>query len=291
MSTAPVIDVVIPTVGRESLRRAVASVRRQTSVRARLHVVVDSPTARDSLSDYLSEDEMITTGGGLGGAKARNLGLAASTSRYVAYLDDDDWWDEEHLANLLIASQHSGATLVLGAAVFHSEKGSDRILPASPLSEPIGDYAVFRPRLKFGHGLVQSSCILVDRETHGATLWDATMPKHQDWDYVLRLVQAGATIAQSRKPLAHIQQGSASSVSRSHAWRASAEWYERHRHSLTGRGRGDFIAAHVLRSATATRDIDGIAYAARQLVRYRPHAAALAVGLSGLSFAFGKLNA
>jgi glycosyltransferase involved in cell wall biosynthesis len=249
---------------------------------------VDTPEAVEAVRKFLSDEEVIATSGGQGGARARNLGLAASASRYVAYLDDDDWWDPGHLAHLVSTAERSGATLVLGAAIFHGERGPARVLPGAALTGSVADYAVLRPRLKFGYGLVQSSCILIDRDSLGQTPWDADMPKHQDWDYVLRLVQAGAVVAQSTRPFAHIWQGSAHSVSRSHAWRSSAAWYERHHDALSTRARGDFVAAHVLRSAASTRDVEGVAYAARELIRHRPHAAAIAVGLSGLASGLRK---
>lgn len=112
--------VVVPTTLRPSLARAVRSVFRQAGVgRIQLLIGVDR---RDGPAEALAELERerpphvamsaLDLGystaqrhGGLypnayGGALRTVLSYAAD-SRYVAYLDDDDWWAEDHLAGLL----------------------------------------------------------------------------------------------------------------------------------------------------------------------------------------------
>src|SRR5690349_20594494 len=92
--TAPSISVVVPTVGRPELLRALRSVRAQCT-RSRIEVIVvddgdpgaELPSGAASLADCV-----IHTEGRVGGARARNLGIAAASGDMVALLDDDDEW-------------------------------------------------------------------------------------------------------------------------------------------------------------------------------------------------------
>jgi glycosyltransferase involved in cell wall biosynthesis len=83
------ISVVLPTIpGREALlERAIASVRAQTLPVAALHVV-DEP--RPDPASYVCERI----------ARARNIGLNKVDTPWVAFLDDDNWWEPNHLASL-----------------------------------------------------------------------------------------------------------------------------------------------------------------------------------------------
>jgi glycosyltransferase involved in cell wall biosynthesis len=79
------VTVVIPTIpGREKwLERALASVAAQTYQPFATHIVTE-PKPDDS---YVCSRI----------AKARNTGLMLTETPYVAFLDDDNWWESNHL--------------------------------------------------------------------------------------------------------------------------------------------------------------------------------------------------
>ena len=112
--------VVIATVLRPELAQAVGSVYRQRSV-GRIHIVIGVDVVRGdrAVLEEIERDRpdncavtVLDLGystaqrhGGLypatdGGALRTILSLIAN-SRYVAYLDDDNWFEEDHLASLL----------------------------------------------------------------------------------------------------------------------------------------------------------------------------------------------
>jgi hypothetical protein len=118
------VAVVIQTILRPSLSRAVRSVFRQ-DLKGRIQVLVgiDKKQGHDSLLDELIQQcpshiriTVVDLGystsrrhGGLystryGGGLRTILSYAAN-SRFVAYLDDDDWWAHDHLSSLLAAIQ------------------------------------------------------------------------------------------------------------------------------------------------------------------------------------------
>lgn len=92
----PLVSVVIPTLGRASLRDAIASARRQDTP-TEVIVVNDSgaPLAAGLVADGV---RVLETEGRTGAAHARNLGMRAAGGDLVAFLDDDDVWLPGHLA-------------------------------------------------------------------------------------------------------------------------------------------------------------------------------------------------
>lgn len=88
------VTVVIPTINRGSLARAVASVNDQSFRDYEIIIVDDS-------QEQLVESEnfqVLKTGGLAGVSKARNLGMSHVGTEFIALLDDDDFWHKEYLA-------------------------------------------------------------------------------------------------------------------------------------------------------------------------------------------------
>jgi hypothetical protein len=116
------VAVVIQTVLRPSLLRAVRSVFNQDhSGRIQVLIGIDCPLGDTALLDTLSREcpaNVILTILDLGystsrrhggfytnhyGGALRTILSYAANSKYVAYLDDDDWWGRQHLSRLLSA--------------------------------------------------------------------------------------------------------------------------------------------------------------------------------------------
>jgi hypothetical protein len=102
MAAKPEITVVIPTRDRSVLvRRALASVLRQSAAAADV-IVVDDGSVDDTVAAIrgLAGAVRIVEGEGRGASAARNAGVAAATTPWIAFLDSDDLWHEDHLARL-----------------------------------------------------------------------------------------------------------------------------------------------------------------------------------------------
>ena len=89
--------VIIPSYNRpEMLKRALASVYAQTVRPSQICLTIDEPEDGEKyafLGDYDDALQVTYTGGGYGGAKARNVGLdRVDDVDYVFFLDDDDEW-------------------------------------------------------------------------------------------------------------------------------------------------------------------------------------------------------
>lgn len=99
----PRVTVIIPTYNRPALLpRALASVAAQTFGDYDVIVVNDGGEWPESLIPSISGHSVRLLHRSRGGpAAARNTALNSSDSEYVAYLDDDDEWQPDHLERLL----------------------------------------------------------------------------------------------------------------------------------------------------------------------------------------------
>jgi HAD superfamily hydrolase (TIGR01662 family) len=97
------VDVVVPTVGRPSLRLMLEALDRAGGGAARSLVLVDDrggggPPLADQVPAGLAGGIRVLPGRGAGPAAARNIGWRVGDAPWVAFLDDDveppaDWWD------------------------------------------------------------------------------------------------------------------------------------------------------------------------------------------------------
>jgi hypothetical protein len=168
--------VVMPTILRPSLRRAVQSVYAQDAPGVmQLLLGIDKPLGDPSLLNELvasKPDNWVVTIFDLGystsvrhggiypardGGALRTILSYAANSRYVAYLDDDNWWAPDHLSSLL--------GTIAGVDWAYSKRWFVDAASQTPLAvdnwESVGpDQGVFRD--KFG-GFVDPNTLLIDK--------------------------------------------------------------------------------------------------------------------------------
>lgn len=125
------ISVVIPTLGRPELSRAVESVLLQTEKPREIVVVNNS--VRGSLERQLPigsntpcKVRVLSLPPFSGPAICRNVGAWEATSRFIAFLDDDDAFDELYLERMLESANGSPETILYGTKAKVSPTGSIR---------------------------------------------------------------------------------------------------------------------------------------------------------------------
>jgi glycosyltransferase involved in cell wall biosynthesis len=289
---APSISAVVPTVGRPELVRALRSVRAQRSpAHVELIVVYDGEPGTELPAEAVGlTDRVIYTEGRVGGARARNLGIAAATGDMVALLDDDDEWlphkCEAQLA-LLQRSPDPACTVVAGRQLYVSPRGAvsrpgpDRLIVDG---ESVENYLFRRRPPSGGRPSMYTSSLLCPRELATRIPWDESLVRHQDWDWLVRLGRApGTYFLQAPEPVVRIHLGSASSISASANWRASLDWANR---ALRGDRAvyADFVMAHPLRYAFAARSWTGVrtVVAALRSAKHLPSVGPVVIGLAGM---------
>ncbi|MDI5934380.1 glycosyltransferase family 2 protein [Halomonas kalidii] len=95
---ASTISVIIPTCDRPSefLNSAIASALAQSLSPLEI-LIIDNGISKVHEEDLASGVELYRLKPHVGVSRARNFGAAMARGDYVAFLDDDDWWDEGFL--------------------------------------------------------------------------------------------------------------------------------------------------------------------------------------------------
>ncbi len=120
-STPLLVSVVVPVHGRfESAGRAIRSVASQTHRPIELIVVDDASTPAFVLPREAQDlgARLVRLDSNSGPGAARDAGRRAASGEFVAYLDSDDFWSPQHLANLVAAlSAQPEAGMAYGTAM------------------------------------------------------------------------------------------------------------------------------------------------------------------------------
>ncbi len=185
----PKVSVVIPTYNRpEFLASAIASVLNQTFQDFEIIVVDDAstdetPEVVDSFKD--SKIKYIRHEINKGGSAARNTGIKASSSEYIAFLDDDDEWLPEKLKKqveiLDNCPQKVGGVYT---GFLKIDKASEKIIGQSI---PLGKGSFIDDLIK-DNRIGTTSTHLLRRECFQKVgLFDENLPSSQDFDMWVRL--------------------------------------------------------------------------------------------------------
>lgn len=227
------VTAIIPTTGRPSVRRAVASVLRQSTA-ARALVVLDDPDAYGAVSRRLEglNVSIVQTSGRQGAAAARNLGVHFAETSYVAFLNDVDEWviDKTRLQ----LSDAAADTAVASRAMLVGS--SSRIMPDqlyNPAHGPLADYQHRKTAKHLRQHLMEASSLLCSRQAAIATPWAQQLPQNQTWDWLIRLQAAGIAIRQRPEVLVKVLQLSPSPARSPRARRGAGQWLVRRRQEQT----------------------------------------------------------
>jgi len=254
MRDLPEISVVIPTRARpQLLSRAIKSVLAQTMQRFEIVVVLDG---QDSVTEKVVGQfadpriTLLSLGGIVGGAEARNLGVLKARGRYIALLDDDDEWLPTKLqAQLCVAEAHAGANFaVVTQYVYRVEGQPDEVWPAHlpRTGEPLSEF-LFSSR-----GGFQTSTYLCPRELFLHVPFTRGLKKHQDWDWFLQLAALpGFELLVVPEPLSiyWVPQRSRVSISGHLDWEFSHRWASSRRSLMTRKAYSRFLVKICTRSA------------------------------------------
>ncbi len=180
------ISVVIPTYNRSSkVIRAVASVLYQTFTDYEIIVVDDG--SKDGTSDRLAplacHIRYLRHHSNLGVSAARNTGIKASRSPFIAFLDSDDYWLPEKLSIQMDFFRHHLDAVACQTEEVWIRKGI-RVNPRKKHLKPSGH--IFESSLKLC--LVSPSSVMLRRSLFSEVgLFDEDLPACEDYDLWLRI--------------------------------------------------------------------------------------------------------
>ena len=235
----PLVSVVIPTYRRPELlmQRALPSALTQTLRDLEVIVVVDGPDpATEAALAQVTDSRLrvLVLPQPSGGSVARNAGVEAARAPWIALLDDDDEWMPFKLEGQLALAGAASVPFPVVACcwITRTEQGDWPNPPRLPdLGEPVGDYLMARRRPTVHECGLVSALLLTRRELLVQVPFTPGLPKHQDWDWMLR-VDARPDVQFSVLPeVAAISYYENNRPQMSHTldWRWSLAWAREHR--------------------------------------------------------------
>jgi glycosyltransferase involved in cell wall biosynthesis len=263
MSSTPLITVVIPTRNRPQLvKRAVASALAQTLNNIEVVVIIDGPDPLTAATLSTISDprlRVLPQPESLGGGGARNAGVAAARSEWTAFLDDDDEWLPEKLAQQWEQAKASNHVwpVISCRLTAHTPKGQfvwpRRLLEAN---EPVGDYVLARNTPFHGEGMIQTSTLFFKTALFAQHPFTADLQRHQEWDWLIRVAaQPGVGFEFVDHPLViWYAEEQRQSVSNKSHWQYSLDWIQHQQHLVSRRAYAGFLMTVV--GAAAAREGD-----------------------------------
>ena len=175
---APLVSVVVRTIGRSSLQRSIDSVASQTHRRIEL-VLVHARAAGIATPRCDGLEVRIAGGSTLNRPQAANAGLDAAGGDWILFLDDDDRFASDHVASLLATAITRGARVAYSATSCVDAGGVEIATIRTP----------FDRRVLFRRNYIQIGAALFHRSLvdDGACRFDESFEMLQDWDFWLQL--------------------------------------------------------------------------------------------------------
>jgi glycosyltransferase involved in cell wall biosynthesis len=187
----PLFTVVIPTYNRrDTVVEAVHSVLEQTVADLEVIVVDDGSTDGTPSGIAAIGDERIhvIVQENAGAAAARNRGIAYARGRYVAFLDSDDRFLPDHLADLLPLLAQGDDVVAYSRVIVDRGAGRRFLKPFREIQtgESVDRY------LMCERGFIQTSSMALRRTLAAAVRYREDVGFGDDTDFAVRLSLAGA---------------------------------------------------------------------------------------------------
>lgn len=283
----PVVSVIIPTILRNTLPRAIQSARSQVGVEVEIIVVCDTGSLPDSQSRLVrGAHKVLFTGGQRRGSYARNMGVGVASGDYVAFLDDDDEWLPDKSRIQIDALKALSADVISCSAVQPWHDTGSAIIPKKPIKpgERVEDYLFHRRGPSIARASIFTSSLLCRKQIAESVLWDESLSRHQDWEWLLQAQDSGAVIRQVPHVLLVIFPDSPGSISARSDWRSSLAWVRRHKFDWDKKAYVDFLAAQTLRYALQDRSFRGLMSVSKEVFGSRklPTLAAFGTAMAGV---------
>ena len=192
----PKVSCIIPTHGRpEHLKNSLACLLAQTLPPAEILVVDDLDDPRTATLVEMAARRAdvpirrIVNRAHPGASGSRNAGAHAATSEIVAFLDDDDQWKPDYLARAIETFATTRADAVITGLRRYKVDGSIQDMVPPPPQEIAG-------RLYEKNFGMTGSNLSIRRDVFERVGgFDASLPVHEDWDLLIRLVRSGTGYA------------------------------------------------------------------------------------------------
>ena len=178
----PLVSVIVRTLGRRTLAKALSSIALQTYSHIEI-VLVDAAGQNLPGVDVNSgrvPARMISTGAKLGRARAANVGMQSATGEYLIFLDDDDWFYPDHIAKLVLSIRQSAGVKAVHTAVECVNEGG------GPMGE-VFDFPYAAGELRYGNFMPIHSVLFHRSIPDAGCYFDDEFDLYEDWDFWLQV--------------------------------------------------------------------------------------------------------
>jgi hypothetical protein len=197
-----------------------------------------------------------------------------------------------------VASRTPDTTVVACRVIARTPSG-DAVWPrrAPAEDEPVGDYLLVRHDARMGETLLQTSMLLARSEVLTRIPFTEGLPRHQEWDWLIRLEAAGLlrlAFVESAEVVWHTGDGGPR-ITTHGDWAASLDWITSVSHLVSREAAQSFILTFIPRIARQSKGAAAIPVlwrAASAFGRPRPRhvlLCAVAFGQPGPQSAAGRL--
>lgn len=182
----PLVSVIIRSVDRSTLSDALDSVALQTYPNIEVVLVNAKGQEHQAVGDWCGHFpvNMISTDEQLSRSSAANTGMQAAAGIYAIFLDDDDFFYPEHIANLVAALQAHTSYRCAYAGIRVEYYVNEQFETSTIFNEP------FDQRRLWGRNFIPIHAMMFERAlvTEGCC-FDTNLDFFEDWDFWLQLSQ------------------------------------------------------------------------------------------------------
>lgn len=193
----PIVSVIIPTYkGSSALNRAIDSVLHQSFKEIEIIVVDDNDPISDDrkktealMSRYIGEERIryIKHQKNSNGAVARNTGITAATGKYIAFLDDDDYYLPERIEKSVMYLEENRDAVGVYTGVDIIDKEGNVNLKVKPQCDlKISD--LLQKEMVIGTG---SNIFVKNDVAKGIYGFDESFVRRQDIEFMIRVCHEG----------------------------------------------------------------------------------------------------
>ena len=182
------VSVIIPTYKRATmLERAIDSVLNQTYSDIELLIVNDNVKGDQfsielyALLDSIDDERirLVEQDAHINGAAARNAGIKQAKGEFLAFLDDDDYWDCHKIEHQICAFNHLDSTWgAVGCMSIHIKNNSVLFV-----SLPHKDGYIFNEVMQRSIGLGMGSLLMKRIAVDNKGYFDEKLMRHQDLQF------------------------------------------------------------------------------------------------------------
>jgi len=187
----PAVSVIIPTYNRpDLLERAVKSVLSQSFSSFEIIVANDAGNSVESLLSELDANKgcikLVNATQKSGVSATRNLALNSAQGKYIAYLDDDDYYYPEHLELLHKYLEDSGEKVAYSDSICATQEYQNNVWVTLKKEMQFSDE--FDSDKILIRNYIPILTIMHAREClEKSGLFDETLKSHEDWDLWIRM--------------------------------------------------------------------------------------------------------